>query len=165
MKKKPLIYFAIIITIINLSSLGVILYQRTTMSFSPEEVKEQNVFERVKREVKLTPDQIEQFQALRTIFHSKLDSLSAKVNQKNKLLAAEIKKNPPDSLLINQLVRDISSMQTESQYLVIHHFYSIKKILTKQQQEIFFKIVLQRFLGKKKLSGPPCIREKGIPHK
>jgi len=51
-------------------------------------------------------------------------------------------------------------MQTESQYLVIHHFYSIKKILTKEQQEKFFNIVLQRFLGESQLSGPACIRQK-----
>jgi len=165
MKKKPLIYFALIITIINLSSLGVILYQHRKISSLPYEVKGQKVFDQIKREVNLTPDQIKQFQKLRIEFHTQLDSLSAKVNQKNKLLAAEIKKNNPDSVFINRLVRDISSMQTEAQYLVIHHFFSIKKILTKEQQEKFFNIVLQRFLEKNKLSGPACIRQKDRPNK
>ena len=165
MKKKPLIYFAVIITLINLSSLGVILYQRQKIPVLSYRMKGQNVFERVKRDVKLTPSQIEQFQKLRIAFHSQLDSLSEKVNQKNKLLAAEIKKDNPDSVLINHLITDISALQTESQYLVIRHFYSIKKILTKEQQEKFFNIVLQRFLGKNRLPGPVCIRQKNGPNK
>jgi len=165
MKKKAFIYFLLIITIINLSSLGVILYQRSKLKSSVYGVKGQNVFEQVKRKVNLTPGQIEQFQKLRIAFHTKLDSLSAKVNQKNKLLAAEIKKNNPDSVIINRLVKDISAMQTESQYLVIHHFFSIKKILTKEQQEKFFNIVLQHFIGKNQLSGPACVRQKEISNK
>ncbi len=164
MKKKAFIYFILIITIINLSSLGVILYQRSKISLLPS-VRGQKVFEQVRREVKLTPGQMEQFQKLRIAFHTQLDSLSANVDQKNKLLAVEIKKDSPDTLIINQLVRNISARQTESQYLVIHHFFSIKKILTKQQQEKFFNIVLQRFLGKSQLSGPACVRQKDIPNK
>lgn len=164
MKKKAFIYFILIITIINLSSLGVILYQRSKISLLPN-VRGQKIFELVKQEVKLTPGQIEQFQTLRTVFHSKLDSLSANVDQKNKLLAVEIRKDSPDTLIINQLVRDVSAMQTESKYLVIHHFFSIKKILTKQQQEKIFNIVLQRFMGKNQLSVPACIRQKDIPKK
>ena len=161
MKKKAFIYFVLIITIINLSSLGVILYQRQKMSVFPYQMKGQNVFERVKREVKLTPRQMEQFNKLRIAFHTQLDSLSAIVAQKNKLLAAEIEKDNPDTVVINQLVKDISAIQMESKYLVIQHFFSIKKILTKEQQEIFFNIVLQRFLGKNQLSGPGCIPRKG----
>ncbi|NOY60726.1 MAG: periplasmic heavy metal sensor [Calditrichaeota bacterium] len=164
MKKKAFIYFILIITLINLSSLGVILYQRAKISLLTG-VRGQKVFEQVKREVKLTPSQIEKFQKLRIAFHSKLDSLSASFNQKNRLLAAEIKKDNPDTLVINQLVRDIGAMQTESQFLVIHHFFSIKKILTKQQREKFFDIVLQHFMGKNQLSGPACIRQKDSPKK
>ena len=164
MKKKAFIYFILIITIINLSSLGVILYQRSKISLLPS-VRGQKVFEQVRREVKLTPGQMEQFQKLRIAFHTQLDSLSANVDQKNKLLAVEIKKDSPDTLIINQLVGDISARQTESQYLVIHHFFSIKKILTKQQQEKFFNIVLQRFMRKNQLSGPACVRQKDIPNK
>ncbi len=156
MKKKVVIYFFLIITIINLVSLGIILYQRQKIPVPSFQTEEQNVFDRVKREVKLTPEQIEQFQILRTTFHTKLDSLSTQVEQDNKRLATEIKKDNPDTVIINRLIRDISAMQTKSKYLVIHHFYSIKKILTKEQQEKFFDIVLQRFTGKNKLTGPAC---------
>jgi len=161
MKKKAFIYFVLIITIINLSSLGVILYQRQKISALPYKMKGQNVFERIQREVKLTSGQMEQFQKLRIAFHAQLDSLSANVAKKNKLLAAEIKKENPDTVVIDQLVKDISAIQMESKYLVIQHFFLIKKILTKEQQEIFFNIVLKRFLGKNKLSGPGCISRKG----
>ncbi|NOY58455.1 MAG: periplasmic heavy metal sensor, partial [Calditrichaeota bacterium] len=123
MKKKAFIYFILIITITNLSSLGVILYQRSKISLLPN-VRGQKVFEQVKREVKLTPGQMEQFQKLRIAFHTKLDSLSVNVGRKNKLLAIEIKNDNPDTVVINQLIKDISAMQTESQYLVIHHFFS-----------------------------------------
>ena len=161
MKKRVFIYFVLIITIINLSSLGVILYQRQKMSVLPYKMKGQNIFERVQREVKLTPGQMEQFQKLRIAFHAQLDSLSANVAKKNKLLAAEIKKENPDTVAINQLVKDISAIQMESKYLVIQHFFSIKKILTKEQQKKFFNIVLQRFLGKNQISGSGCITRKG----
>ena len=164
MKKKAFIYFILIITIINLSSLGVILYQRSKISLLPN-ARGQKVFEQVRREVKLTPDQVEQFQKLRIAFHTQIDPLSANVKQKNKLLAAEIEKDNPDTLIINQLIRDISAMQTKSKYLVIHHFFSIKKILTKKQQKKFFNIVLQRFLGKNQLSGSACMPQEHIPNK
>lgn len=165
MKKKVLIYFVLVITIINLSSLGVILYESWKVTNLSSMVKEQTVFERVKREVKLTPKQLKQFQKLRIAFHSKLDSLSANVEQNNKLLAFEIKKESPDTTLINRLVKNISGMQTESKYLVINHFFSIKKILTKRQNEKFFNIVLQRFLRQNQVSSPNCIRQKEIPGK
>ncbi len=161
MKKKAFIYFVLIITIINLSSLGVILYQRQKISVLPYAMKKQNVFEQVKQEVKPTPGQMEQFQKLRLAFHAQLDSLSANVAKKNKLLAAVIRKEKPDKLAINQLVQDINAIQMESKYLVIRHFFSIKKILSKEQQEKFFNIVLQRFIEKNQLSGPDCILRKG----
>ncbi len=164
MTKKAFIYFLLIITIINLSSLGVILYQRSKISSLPN-ARGQKVFDQVKREVKLTPGQMEQFQKLRIAFHTQLDSLSANVEQKNKLLAAEIEKDNPDTLIISQLIRDISAMQIKSKYLVIHHFFLIKKILTKKQREKFFNIVLQRFLGRKRFSGPACIQQKENPNK
>ena len=161
MKKKAFIYFILIVTIINLSSLGVILYQRSKMPLLSN-LKGQKVFEQVKRELKLTPDQVEQFQKLRIAFHAQLDSLSANLEQKNKLLATEIEKDNPDTLIINQLITDISAMQTRSKFLVIQHFFAIKKILTKKQQKKFFNIVLQRFLGKNQLSGPSCVQQKNI---
>jgi ERCC4-type nuclease len=78
-----------------------------------------------------------------------MDSLAEKIAQKSRFLAKELKKNNPDSILIYRFVKDISSIQTETQYRVIRHFYSIKKILTQQQQEKFFNIVLERFRDKR----------------
>jgi len=163
MKKKIFIYFVIAITIINLTSLGVILYNNSKMSFYPIKVGEHQVFEQVKREVKLTPGQIKQFQKLRIAFHTKLDSLSAKVQKNNKLLAAEIRKENPDTTTVRSLVNNISKMQTVSKYLVIHHFFYIKKILTKKQEDKFFNIVLQRFLRKNQLPGSIASGRKKCP--
>jgi len=165
MKKKIFIYFVIAITIINLTSLGVILYNNSKMSIYPIKGGEHQIFEQVKKEVKLTPGQIEQFQKLRIAFHTKLDSLSAQVQNNNKLLANEIKTEKPDTTILDSLVKNISEMQTESKYLVIHHFFSIKQILTKDQQEKFFNVVLQRFLRKDQLSGPACIQQNKIQKK
>ena len=159
MKKKAFIYFILVVTIINLSSLGVILYQRAKLSSFPN-ARGEKVFEEVKREAKLTPEQIQQFQKLRVAFHAQLDSLSANLERKNKLLAAEIEKDDPDTTAINHLIMDISVLQTKSKFVVIHHFFAIKKILTQNQQKVFFNIVLQRFLGKNQLSGPSCIQQK-----
>ena len=70
MKKKIFIYFVIFITVINLTSLGVILYHRSTLSSSPIKMEEQEVFEQVKREVKLTPVQIKQLDRKSTRLNS-----------------------------------------------------------------------------------------------
>jgi len=166
MKNKAFVYFILIITIINLSSLGAILYQHHKMSFSSFQSKnEQRVFNRVKEDVNLSSNQIKEFQKLRIRFHAKLDSMSVKVQKDNKLLAIEIKKENPDTIIINNLITNLSEIQNKSKYLVIHHFFSIKKILSKNQQEKFFNIVLQRFLGQNQLLSPSSsyIQKKEIP--
>ncbi len=162
MKKKTFIYFIIIITIINLSSLGAILYQQKKMSCPSYQSNEQTVINLVKQEVNLTSSQIKQFKKLKITFHKKIDSLSVKVQNYNKLLAIEIKKDNPDTVIINNLINNLSKIQNKSKYIVIQHFFSIKKILSKDQQEKFFNIVLKRFLGRNRLMTPSGIQQKEI---
>jgi len=78
------------------------------------------------------------------------------------LLAIEIKKDNPDTVIINKLIDNLSKIQNKSKYIVIQHFFSIKKILSKDQQEKFFNIVLKRFLGKNRLMTPSGIQQKEI---
>ena len=150
MKKRILLYLAILITLVNLSALGTILYQRHKIS---QPCEPGIGFERVKKEVGLTAAQIEQFQVYRQVFHAELDSLDRLLATERRLLAEEISAVNPDSARITAIVNRIGQLQQQSQYRVIKHFFQIKQILTSEQQEKFFNIVLERFVGRQQF---PC---------
>ncbi|MFZ5517455.1 MAG: Spy/CpxP family protein refolding chaperone [Candidatus Zhuqueibacterota bacterium] len=156
MKKRILLYLAILITLVNLSALGAILYQRYKIA---QPCESGNGFDRVKKQVKLTAVQIEQFQVYRQVFHAELDSLDRLLATERRLLAEEIRAVKPDSARIAAVVEGIGQLQQQSQYRVIEHFFQIKQILTPEQQEQFFNIVLERFVGRQQFPGLSRMRQ------
>lgn len=152
MKKRITIYLIVIVTLINLSSLGTILYLKWT--------EEDNVhvpgsrFEIMKEELKLTPQQLEQFEKIRTKLHSKLDSLDAKFSSLRKEMLSEIwKTEKPDSQQIENTLQQFSQLQLETQRGIVQHFYKFKEVLTPEQAEKFYKIVSEKFPGQQRNPG------------
>jgi len=154
--KRTLLYLVILITLINLSALGTILYQRYKIS---QPCEPGSSFERVKKEVGLSAAQVEQFQVHRRAFHAELDSLDRLLATERRLLAAEIRTVNPDSVRIAAVVERIGQLQQQSQYRVIGHFFQIKKILTPDQQKKFFAIALERFVARQQFPGSFRMRQ------
>ena len=150
MKRKVTIYLVILVTLGNLSALATILYLRWQ---KPYLCQPGSGFERVKKEVGLSQVQIQQFQVYRRAFHSELDSLDRLLADERRLLAEKIRQTDPDSVRIKDIVERIGHLQQQSQYRVIRHFSQIKEMLTPEQQERFFDIVLGRFVCPRQFPG------------
>jgi len=140
MKKRTLAWIIILFTLVNISSLATMFFLRrqTNVTCQPG-----SRFEQVKKEVGLTPSQIEQFQLNRETFHRQLDSLEQLLYNQRRELAIEIRQEQCDSVHIGEIVNRIGVLQQESQHRVINHFFQIKKILTPEQQETFFNLALE----------------------
>jgi Spy/CpxP family protein refolding chaperone len=164
MKKRITIYLIVIVTLINLSSLGTIIYLKwiakndASVSVLPE-----NRFELIKEELKLTPQQIEQFEKIRTEFHSKLDTLDTKFETLRKEMLKEIWQSEAGSQKLESILEQFNRQQAESQRWVVQHFYKFKKVLNPEQSEKFYNILSKRFPGQQKnfnLSQMPNNRKK-----
>jgi len=140
MRKKTLAWIVIFITLANLTSLATMFYLKRQNNNSCQPGSR---FELVKKEVGLNPSQIEQFQVNRKAFHKELDSLEQLLYKQRRELSLEIRKENPDSSYISQIMEQVGTLQQESQYRVINHFFQIKKILTPEQQAIFFNLTLE----------------------
>jgi Spy/CpxP family protein refolding chaperone len=155
MKKRITIYLVVIVTLINLSSLGTILYLKWTEEDSvPVSVLPGSRFEIMKEVLELTPQQLKQFEKIRTEFHSRLDSLDAKFSTLRKEMLSEIwQTQKPDSHKVESNLEQFSQLQLETQRWIVQHFYKFKKVLTPQQAEKFYKIVSERFPGQQRNPG------------
>jgi len=146
MKMKIFTYAVFILLVINLTALGVMVYHRW---FEPETScpsdKPGKGFERLKRELSLSTEQEKILLEYRNVFHSIIDSISAKMQEERRLLVAELKKEDPDLDRLKEIVERINLFQLEAQRKVVEHLIDVKKMLEPEQQEKFLKIVLERF--------------------
>ena len=140
MKKRTLVWIIILVTLVNISSLATMFFLKRQTS---DTCQPGSRFEQIKKEVGLTPSQIEQFQFNRETFHRQLDSLEQLLYNQRRELASEIRQEQSDSAHIGAIVDSIGVLQQESQHRVINHFFQIKKILTLEQQETFFNLALE----------------------
>ena len=155
MKKRITIYLVVIVTLINLSSLGTIIYLKwIAQNNMPVGVRSENRFEIVKKELQLTTQQLVQFEKIRTELHSKLDSHDTKFSTLRKEMLKEIwQTQKPDSQKIENILEQFSQLQLETQRWIVQHFYKFKEVLTPEQAEKFYKIISERFPGQQRTPG------------
>ena len=146
MKRNIVYTAAIILTVINLASLGTSLYSRWSNTQPPSlpDRRDQR-FEQMKRELSLSTEQAAQLDAYRTTFHAELDSLSTRLVAARTQLAHALLEDKLDTTRVNINLDNISRLQFSAQRKVISHLLSVKRILNPDQQKKFFAIVLERF--------------------
>ena len=146
MKIKIFTYVVFILLVINMTALGVMVYNRW---FEPETScpsdKPGKGFVRLKRELSLSTEQEKNLLAYRKNFHSIIDSISLKMQEERRLLVAELTQEDPDIDQLKKTVERINLFQLEAQRKVVEHLLEVKKMLEPEQQEKFFKIVQDRF--------------------
>ena len=146
MKMKIFTYAVFFLLVVNLTTLGVMVYHRW---FETEEAcpsgKPGKGFEQLKRELSLSTEQEENILKYRKVLHSIIDSLSSQLQEERRLLVRELKQDSPDPVLLGRMVERINLLQLEAQNKVVGHLLEVKKILKPDQQEKFFHIVLERF--------------------
>ncbi len=151
MKRKVLVYSVVLVTLINISALATMLYLRR--GEKKDTCCPGRGFERIKKEVGLTEEQIRRFEENRGKFHAELDSLARLLEVERFRLANEVRRQEPDSFVIRETIEEIGRLQKQSQHLAIDHFLRIKKILTPEQREAFFDIALECFVAGNRFPG------------
>ena len=145
MKKKS-VYLIIIVTLVNLTALATMIYHHYLSPDLPRRAAlRESRFERVNRELALTPDQLGRFEEIRDEFHGRLDSLNQVMENQRQQLLQEIWQQQPREVAIDALLQRISLLQMESQRLVIWHFYEFKEVLTPEQWRKLYGIVADHF--------------------
>jgi Spy/CpxP family protein refolding chaperone len=145
--KKNIVYTAtIILTVINLVGFGMLLYSRWSSTHAPSlpDRRDQR-FQQMKQELALSAEQTAQLDIYRTTFHAELDSLSTQLVAARIQLAHALLEDELDTARVNNILDNISRLQSSAQRKVISHLLSVKSILNHLQQKKFFAVVLQRF--------------------
>jgi Spy/CpxP family protein refolding chaperone len=142
MKMKILTYSAVILLIVNLTALGVMLYNRW---LKPEPACPGAGFERLKQELTLSREQEEQLLQNRDDFHARIDTIYIQLQEERRNLIAALRRENTDLEELKDIVKKINVSQLEAQEKVVEHLLKVKHILKPEQQDIFFSIVLERF--------------------
>jgi Spy/CpxP family protein refolding chaperone len=161
--KRSIVYFIIIVTLINLTALVTMICQRRIeVKRIAQTGARGSRFEKVTQELALTAAQINHFESIRTEFHSRIDSLNLIMEGLRGQLLREIWQPQPAALRIDSLLYQISHLQMESQHLVVRHFNQFKEVLTPAQWQKFYEFVSKNFQnpGKYGCSGRSTRTEK-----
>lgn len=154
MKKRTAIYLIIIITIVNVSSLGTMFYLRMSGDNVADRSEwQKHRFEKVKKELNLTDAQVQEFNKIKKEFHARLDSLDERYAFLRNEIINSIKYDSPDSPRIELILNEFSELQNETQRWIVKHFYRFKNALTPKQAEKFFEILMRR-LPKEAMNSP-----------
>lgn len=150
MKKRITFYLIMIITIVNISSLGTMLYLRMSgeSAFSKSEWQKHR-FEKVKSELNLTETQVGQFNKIKMEFHSRLDSLDERYEILRKEIINSIRSDSAGNPKMELILDEFSDLQNETQQWIVKHFYRFKDVLTQEQSDKFFEILMQRIPGER----------------
>jgi Spy/CpxP family protein refolding chaperone len=141
MKKSSIILFLVLLTIVNIAALATIGYHRfhPRKPFPPE-IRPDMHKDFVKRELELSEEQAEQFEAhvekLKTEMEPILDSLRSK----RKDLMNEILAEEPNKDKLNRLSEEIGALHVQLGKKTTAHMLKAKSFLTPEQQKKFFSL-------------------------
>ncbi len=171
MKRKHFIWIIAVITVINLSAAGTVLYH---MKFHERE-SEEELFEAERRpmppearpgrflrdKLNLSPEQHTQFRELRRDFHSQANNLTYQMQIKRNEMITELAKENPDTSKLKKIAGDIGDMHAELKGLTIDYYMGMKEICTPEQEEELYKIFKVLINRDENLPIPGRVRNRG----
>ncbi|MCX7696285.1 MAG: periplasmic heavy metal sensor [Bacteroidales bacterium] len=107
-------------------------YRKQCCTHSP--FKKNMLYEKLQ----LTSEQISTFEKLRSIHWQEVEILHDSLYHYRLILLDELEKKQPDSSTVHRLVQKINLFEYKLQFAFINHALQVKKILTPEQQKIFF---------------------------
>jgi Spy/CpxP family protein refolding chaperone len=143
MKKKWFILGIILITIINLSALGTLMYNhwdnQNTSGLSNDTVSHGCY---MKRHLNISDDQVSNLDASENMYRQKVDLISRQIIENRADLVSELLKEKSDTIRIVQILKRIDSLQSLIQMDVVHRLINEKNMLTPEQRSGYFSLVL-----------------------
>ena len=171
MKKKYIIAI-ILLTVINLSALGTMVYHRCFgKACLRHQAAEGKDF--LCRQLCLSDSQMEQMHAIRQTCRKHINEINIRLQQKQSDLLDLLQVQDVDSFAVEVSLASIHAIQVDLQRRVIRNLLKEKAILTPKQQTRFFFIMKQRMLnvaGSDPIEGidptlQDCEEKCGVPDK
>lgn len=146
MKKKWFIIALVFLTIVNLSALCTFVYQRWCC---PEPVCATDSTEDhgcyMRKHLDITEDQVNRLNAVENSSRPLIKALAIQMKERRIELVKILMDKNSDNAKIEVALRKIDSLQATKQRQIVKRLLDEKGILTPQQQEKFFSLVLGRF--------------------
>ncbi len=132
-KNKVVFWLLVFLVVLNLSALATFIIFFSTSSPGPNEMTPGKSCSNFCRELSLTPDQSAKVSPVLAKYRNQTDPVSASIRDQRLLVLDELAKDDPDTLLLSQYTRNISSLQEQLQKASIHQYFELKKICTPDQ--------------------------------
>ena len=143
MKKRWIVFAIILITIINLSALGTLIYNRW------EDKNKNDIMSDtlshgcyMKNNLGITDEQACNLDTIDNIYRQRIDPVSRKIIEIRGELVSELLKEKSDTIYIENLLEKIDSLQAMIQKDAVHRLINEKSILTADQRNKYYSLVL-----------------------
>ncbi len=146
MKKKLLILGIVLLTVVNISALAMIGYNRLCPLRGGHRENGHVGQDFLHRELALSEAQAAQMNVLKETFQSNIEPIRVALRTRREQLVQLLMAPEPDRLKIDAVRSEIDSLQAELQKQVINQLLAEKKILTEEQQQKFFSIIRERLV-------------------
>jgi len=148
MKKKRLLIALVLLSVINLTALATLSYNRWLKPKS-RDVQQYSFDTRsdLRAEMNLTPRQMERLQDRRMSFEKEIESLRMKMLETKNSLLIETRKPSPDLDRIDTLIEEFSRLQASIQKITMRNLLKDKDLLTPHQQERYFSLFEDHLRG------------------
>ena len=142
-KTKFLLAVIVVLTAIIVAMLGTIGYHYIRFVYHddarPRDNQQPGVY--MAKQLKLTPEQVSEFQMLRDEFHKKLNDLNKEIHSTSKQIMDEIMSDESNKVTLDSLASRFGDLQTQQKELMINHLLEVKSKCTPAQKGNFSKFL------------------------
>lgn len=144
-KTKVLIAVIIVLSAIIIAIIGTvgIHYLKQKKHASAEQKENTQPGRYMAKQLKLTPEQIHEFDSLRGKFHSDIDIIEKDIKSTSRNIMEEIMLENPNRAKLDSLANKFGQLQAQQKLMMINHLLDIKGKCTMQQKECFSKLIKQ----------------------
>jgi Spy/CpxP family protein refolding chaperone len=151
MKSKVITIILIISLGINIGLLASYVYQQLT----GKRIEERDVTKRgwrrgrLRHKLKLDEDQLKKAEAMQETTYLKINPIRDTLKIRREELANLLKNSQLDKSKLQNLIKEIANLQAEIEFIYSEQIWQMKKVLSPEQQQQFFKLFNGRLRGKK----------------
>jgi Spy/CpxP family protein refolding chaperone len=151
MKKKLVILFLIVLTIVNVAAVVTIAYHRWQFKrHSPPIGRPDAHMNFIKQELGLNEEQAKEFESQAKRFEEEIEPIRDSLEAKRSDLMNEIMAKEPSMDKLNKLSEEIGALHVKLEKRTSMHLLKGKSLLTPEQQKKFFSLFKE---GRKRIKG------------
>lgn len=139
----------ILLLILNLAILVTVVFRVTPLYRPEKSVHEKKVSPPhfLQEKLQLTPEQVAEFEELRTEFDSIRKKIRKEMAEQRDLIVSELTKENPDTTYLSELTYIYGQLHSQMKMETIDHLLSLKEICSPEQQEelyLMFKDMIKK---------------------